>query len=47
MPYRRMSACRSREVIKRTTVKSRIEYKFLRLTYERDEVQLKKAYADL
>ena len=33
-----------REVIKRTIVESRIEYKFLGLAYEKDGVQLKKSF---
>jgi hypothetical protein len=37
----------SRETIKRTISESRIEYKFLGLTYEKDGVQLKKFYGNL
>jgi len=36
-----------RDVIKRAIAESRIEYKFLGLTYERDGVQLKNAYENL
>jgi len=36
-----------RDVIKRAISESRIEYKFLGLTYERDGVQLKNAYENL
>jgi hypothetical protein len=36
-----------RDVIKRTTSESRIEYKFLGLSYEKDGVQLKKLYENL
>jgi len=36
-----------RDVIKRAIAESRIEYKFLGLTYEKDGVQLKNAYENL
>jgi len=36
-----------RDIIKRAISESRIEYKFLGLTYERDGVQLKNAYENL
>jgi len=36
-----------RDIIKRTISESRIEYKFLGLTYERDGVQLKNSYENL
>jgi hypothetical protein len=36
-----------RDVIKRAVSESRIEYRFLGLTYEKDGVQLKKSYGNL
>lgn len=36
-----------RNVIKRTVVESRVEYRFLGLAYERDGVQLKKSFENL